>query len=293
MQHMKSPFELPGKWYKANLHAHTTTSDGLLCPAERVEQYRKGGYDVIALTDHHTTNDVAGLSKRILVISGMEYHPACPTSPNSYHIIALNVPHGFAFSDGQNARQCIAEVASAGGISVFCHPYWTGQVYGDFEELRGIVAIEVYNSTCDGCGRGVSENEWASMLDRGWRLPAVATDDCHSADGEDIMRGWTWLKMPSLTVKDVLKAARTGACYSSRGPKIHDFAVKGGKVRLRCSPAAEIYFMGGPAQGARRLASKGKAITTFSIARPDWPFIRGVVVDAAGRRAWTNPIAPR
>jgi len=96
--------------------------------------------------------------------------------------------------------------------------------------------------------------------------------------------------MPSLSIKNVLKALRTGACYASRGPKIHDFRVVGGKARVRCSPAAEIHFCFPAPWGARRRAKKGKTITTFSVDLPDMPHVRAMVTDVAGRRAWTNPV---
>ena len=41
-----------GTFYKANLHCHTTLSDGSLTPLEVRELYRKNGYSVVAFTDH-------------------------------------------------------------------------------------------------------------------------------------------------------------------------------------------------------------------------------------------------
>jgi len=80
-------------------------------------------------------------------------------------------------------------------------------------------------------------------------------------------------------------------CYVSCGPKISDFKIKDGKVCLRCSAAAKIQFIGGPGgMGIRRRAEEGKLIKSFSIDVPDWPYVRAVVMDAAGQRAWTNPI---
>ena len=61
---LRNPFTQPGKWYKANLHTHTTTSDGLQSPAEVAEAYRKAGYHVLVLSDHYKTNDVSGLSRK-------------------------------------------------------------------------------------------------------------------------------------------------------------------------------------------------------------------------------------
>lgn len=41
-----------GNFYKANLHCHTTVSDGSLTPEEVKEQYKSHGYSIIAYTDH-------------------------------------------------------------------------------------------------------------------------------------------------------------------------------------------------------------------------------------------------
>lgn len=42
-----------GSFYKANLHCHSTLSDGALSPAELKEAYKAKGYSVIAYTDHN------------------------------------------------------------------------------------------------------------------------------------------------------------------------------------------------------------------------------------------------
>jgi predicted metal-dependent phosphoesterase TrpH len=54
-----NPFELAGKWHKANLHTHTTVSDGRVSAAQRVEQYRDASYSVLAITDHSNISNAA------------------------------------------------------------------------------------------------------------------------------------------------------------------------------------------------------------------------------------------
>ena len=49
--HMKL-FKDNQPFYRANLHAHTTRSDGRLSPEECLRLYRSLGYDIVALTDH-------------------------------------------------------------------------------------------------------------------------------------------------------------------------------------------------------------------------------------------------
>ncbi len=46
------PFDQPGRFWKGNLHTHSTASDGEHSPAEVCRRYRDAGYDFLALTDH-------------------------------------------------------------------------------------------------------------------------------------------------------------------------------------------------------------------------------------------------
>ena len=298
MNQLVNPFEIPGQWYKANLHTHTTMSDGALSPAARVAQYRGAGYHVLALTDHSATNDVRALSNpEMLVVSGIEYHPNAPTRPIAhYHIVGLGVPHGFAVSDPDDPNGCIAEVSAAGGISILAHPYWSGQSLREFIRLEGLSAIEVFNSTCDNCGRGSSEHEWSHALDNGMFLPCVGVDDAHGASvgDSDVCLCWTWLKMTEPTPANVIEAVRTGAGYASRGPLIHDFRVVEGRSLIRCSPVREIYFICAPSSGKHRRAAPGESLEFYEApVVPAEEYIRAVVIDADGRQAWTNPIRLR
>ena len=45
------------KWYKGNLHTHTTSSDGAVSPGEAIKLYNGLGYDFVALTDHWHVNE--------------------------------------------------------------------------------------------------------------------------------------------------------------------------------------------------------------------------------------------
>ncbi len=289
---LRNPFTRSGRWYKANLHTHTTTSDGGASPAETAEAYRQAGYHVLALTDHNRTNDVRGLSRRnFLVISGMEYHPRCPATPNPHHLVALNVPHGFGFEQPypEDANACIRAVRQAGGESILAHPLWCGHRYDMYAYLEGYIGMEVYNSTTDRIGRSDSEADWCHLTDAGRILPAVAVDDTHRAD--DRFGGWTWLRLKSLTVRSVMAALRSGCYYASTGPTISRFEVRAGVVEVACSPVQRIYLVAHCWHGARRRAEAGRSIRRFScpVGR-DWRYVRAVVVDHAGRKAWTNPI---
>ena len=40
------------RWFRGNLHTHSTVSDGLKTPDEVIRIYRNEGYDFLAFTDH-------------------------------------------------------------------------------------------------------------------------------------------------------------------------------------------------------------------------------------------------
>ena len=47
-----APFSLPGRFWRGNLHTHSTLSDGVLSPEAVVEAYKGAGYDFMMLSDH-------------------------------------------------------------------------------------------------------------------------------------------------------------------------------------------------------------------------------------------------
>jgi predicted metal-dependent phosphoesterase TrpH len=71
---------------KADLHLHTTASDGLLSPAEMVGLAASKGLDVIAITDHDTVDGIESSLK-----AGAAY-PALVIIPGVE--LSTDVPHG-------------------------------------------------------------------------------------------------------------------------------------------------------------------------------------------------------
>ena len=42
-------------YYRANLHSHSTISDGAFSPEELKQIYKSRGYQILAITDHNIT----------------------------------------------------------------------------------------------------------------------------------------------------------------------------------------------------------------------------------------------
>lgn len=60
-------------FYKANLHCHTTVSDGRLTPEEVKTAYKNEGYSIVAYTDHNVLVSHQNLTDDcFLALNGME-----------------------------------------------------------------------------------------------------------------------------------------------------------------------------------------------------------------------------
>ncbi len=285
----KNPFEEEGRWYKANLHCHTTESDGILTPSERVEAYKAEGYSILAITDHGVVTDVKNLgSESFLVVPGIEGQPYMDDTVY-FHIVVLNVPNDFRFSEEESPQDFISRANAAGGVVFHAHPYWLGLSAEDILRLDGAVGIEVFNTVCGNKAKSTASVHWDDLLQRGARMVGIAVDDAHW-DKYDVFRGWTWLNLKELNVEAVTDALKSGCFYSSTGPEIKDIKLDGRKIRVESSPVRSIAFVAQRWHGSRSLAEEEQSITDaeYEITGEE-EYIRIECTDANGRTAWSNP----
>jgi histidinol phosphatase-like PHP family hydrolase len=95
------PFDRPGRFYRGNLHTHSTRSDG--APASVIDAYRSRGYDFLALTDHvldrygFPITDTRELrSPDFTTLLGAELHAPRTESGVDWHLVAVGLPLDFA-----------------------------------------------------------------------------------------------------------------------------------------------------------------------------------------------------
>jgi len=95
---------------RADLHSHSTASDGTAAPAEVMAAARAAGLDVIALTDHDTVAGHAlaraALPPGLTLLPGMEL--SCRLDGHSVHMLA----YLFDPAHAELAAECQAIVAS-------------------------------------------------------------------------------------------------------------------------------------------------------------------------------------
>jgi hypothetical protein len=137
------------------------------------------------------------------------------------------------------------------------------------------------------------------LLNEGRRLTAIATDDAHFEHGDhDAFGGFVEVKAESLDPDALLAALKAGEFYSSQGPRLFDVDVSPNEIRVECSPVDAISLLTGTSRALSRVGSQitGAAFDLANARARAWadpgaiPWFRVVAIDAAGRRAWTNPI---
>ena len=306
------PFSKPGRFYKGNLHLHSTRSDGTLSPAEVLDAYRTQGYDFVALTDHFlpqsdarsegdpnlwvTVSDTRDLRHPdFTTILGAEIHGPGMANGELWHMIAIGLPLDFAKrGDTETGQQLAKRAVDAGAWVGIAHPEWNAVNLDDAQSVAPFIhTIEIYNHGCQvevdrGSGWGLSDQ----LSQEGFRLSAYASDDAHFQipDEPDSFGGWVQVKATSLDPDALLAALKAGDFYSSTGAEIHNIEIVGDELIVQTPPALQIIATG---SGARSHRIRGGNITEarFDLDRfREHGFIRITVIAEDGGRAWSNPI---
>lgn len=298
---MKSlPFSKSGRWYRGNLHTHSTHSDGRKTPAQVCAYYRRRGYDFISLTDHFlehygwpVTDTTPYRAKGFTTLLGAELHAPGTSLGDLWHILAVGLPADFApTSKKETGPQLARRAQKSGAYVAVAHPAWYDLSDEDVLSVKAAQAIEIVNTTCtEHNGKGDSSGYLDRLLAQGYRYHAIATDDAHFTPGRpDMARNWVMVRARKADPEMLLSALHAGSFYASQGPEIRDVKFKGRRtMTVRTSPVRKV-FLSGRGANARFIISKSdvtKVELDLSIFRDSYARLR--VVDKQGRSAWTNP----
>lgn len=287
---------------RGNLHTHSTRSDGHLSQDELLAWYRNAGYDFLAITDHQmaltgdasawqTTITTASDIEGILLLSGGEFHPRQTRHGDRWHILAVGVYGQFdidALDD--DPPGLVTQLLGAGAWVAIAHPGGQGITAEDAESLGRVHAVEIYNERSrwwdDRTDGWYLADELAS---RGWEIGGVAVDDAHFDGRPDHGRGWVMVEAAEPSVSSVIAALKARRYYASQGPVIHALATTKDAVRVHCSEAEAIIAIG-RGQVTRSHFGAGMTEAEFPLAPFRDGYLRMVVRDESGARAWSNPI---
>lgn len=306
MDQHPSTFARPGRFYRGNLHTHSTVSDGALEPGEVCARYAAEGYDFLCLSDHHVglynypiTDTTPFRTNAFTTILGAEMHAGQLANGEIWHILAVglppdferpHVPHFDGAQSGEDMATLARRCADAGAFVAIAHPQWYNLTLADARIIDAAHAVEIYNHGCHvECDRGDGTAIWDLLISDGLRLSGCATDDAHFK-APDAFGGWVMVKAESPDPESLLEALKAGDYYSSQGPLLHDVRIENKRLHVRCSPCDRIMVLGAGAASKQSIGN-GLVEADFPLARfKEGGWLRVVVADRHDRRAWSNPL---
>ena len=235
-----------GPWFKANLHCHTTLSDGKMTPAQVKDWYKRHGYSIVAFTDHSKFAWHKELEdKDFLPVAGVETAFTCldlNNKPLKYKLCHINfwakdpetcqyLPEEPTYDVG-NINRYIAAMKQRGFLCGLNHPGWSLQSTEEIHGIQGLDTFEVYNHKSQYLdNNGDGQSHYAVFVNSGKRAWAIAADDCHTGHDDfcggvdDTCGGWIEISMPSLSHANFADALENGRFYATSGPKILDYYI--------------------------------------------------------------------
>jgi hypothetical protein len=288
-------FENDGKWFKGNLHMHTTCSDGRLDPESAREEYRKAGFDFIAVTDHwFLSENVPSKDGSMLEISGVEYDTGDMINNKVFHILGIGMERpAFDIVDHNIPPQkIIDEIGKAGGIAILAHPAWSVMNPEDISKCNGISGAEIYNTvsgTDYGNGRRSDASHYFDIwADNGYMIRPFANDDSHMYKGEQT-QNYTMVKAKELTREAIIKAITNGDFYASQGPEFVAIRRSGNTIAVECRGAEKILFISNCVWDSQRVQDGKNGFARYTFSSVD-KYVRVELISKDGKMAWCAPI---
>ena len=304
-------FSPEGSFQKANMHCHSTVSDGRKTAEELKEAYLSRGYSILAFTDHDRFvrhNDLSDGS--FLALNAYEIGFAHNKEPYHGQVVHLNlyaktpdITEGIGEYDGylspENVNAAIQTANEKGFFVSYNHPDWSLQTLLDYAQYEGYTAFEVYNYGCDYFSAS-GYDEWnlqgyRALVNRGRRLLPFATDDNQNSRGIqgehlcDSFGGFIGVKTRDLRYETVVKAILDGQVYASMGPEFYEAYIEDGVLFARFSPVRSLKLMSSSRNGVLVCKKEGELFTEASVPLKDYhKNIQLLLTDAEGKKAVTR-----
>lgn len=315
-----------GNFYKANLHAHSTLSDGHFCPEEIKATYKLHGYSVFAYTEHGQYYDMRYLDDAdFITLPAYEFdfrnymepafrlYEGAPMQKDHMECVHMNL---FAVDPEHvgpivknyeilgctpeerlqqsftvdHVNEAIRRAHEAGFIVSFNHPHWSLNAAELYNKLEGLDAIELINGACNrSSNMDFVPHVYREMAWNGKRAVCFAGDDNHRA--KHFFQAWTMVKAPKLDHKSIMTALTAGNCYVSSGPEIKELYVEDGVLHIKTSEAQGIHLA---TAGRRKAAAVQENETDPPVTEAAFPilpedvFFHVIVRDLRGRPAATR-----
>ncbi|MEI6125317.1 MAG: CehA/McbA family metallohydrolase [Pseudomonadota bacterium] len=228
-----SSSSLAGEWYRGDLHAHSTYSDGDSSVADMIARAESLGFDFFTLTDHDTSlsgtpvhwSDPAYYSHSMIILYGVEW-----TTASGHANIWAKAPFSYKelwqAHEALSAEDAIAAAHRQGALFSINHPSsYVFTAPWEYPAYEGADSVEVWNALY----RLPSLNGWAGhvfwdgLLISGRRIPCVGGSDTH------MLKGWmalfygignptTWVYAEDRTADALLEGIKAGHASISYAP---------------------------------------------------------------------------
>ena len=301
---------LDGKFYKANLHSHSTISDGVKTPEELKEMYKNRGYSIFAYTDHDKFvrhNDLC--DEEFLVLNGYEasivedipdpeyaWRKVCHLGIIAPDAEINEAPMAWEFGKGyshEKINNIIKAAKERGFFITYNHPTWSRENYLDYMNFHDFDCLEIINYNCIVGGTPeYNDGKYDDMLRGGKRIFCLGADDNHNTHYFfDSFGAYTMIKAERLDYESVFSALKNGDFYASEGPEIYELTFEDGLVEVRTSPAASILFNTSSRRGRNVIPTENNpSLVSYANYRPaaDEKYFRITVTAPDGRKAYTR-----
>ena len=298
------------KWFKGNIHTHTTESDGDDTPENVVRWYRRHGYDFLVLSDHnHLTlfeyAEGRRRFKRPLMVPGEEVSLSIHEGRTPVHINAIGISRVVEPIDAREIvptlQANVDAIISAGGIASINHPnYMWSFDHEHIKQVEGATMVEIFNghpaANVHGApGRASYEEIWDGVLSAGRVIFGVATDDSHNYKDfhparSNPGRGWIVVQAEALEVEALLEGMSHGRFYASTGVELSDLDQSPETISLRVRTDRDyIYTTAFIGSGGQVLQESTGPDASYEPCG-DEQYVRAVVRSSSGPKAWTQPV---
>jgi hypothetical protein len=280
------------------------------------------------ITDVAPLNATLAVRDSFLVMVGQEITQQVVDStrlatPRQAHVVAIGLASAImplgdrgivaGTSIEQTYRRNLGLVRDAGALPQVNHPNFKWSVRpDDMASLPDSTLFEVWNGEPRINNLGGEDDEghialstealWDTLLTRGRLLYGVAADDAHKFKPDQLQDfeatrpggAWVMVRARELSPSAIMQALRAGDFYASNGVRLADYRATAKDIHVVVTPPENArddrryrtMFIG---RGGRVLASVPGFDARYTI-RGDEGYVRAVVVDSNGKRAWMQPV---
>ncbi len=313
--------------YKANLHAHTNISDGMLTPKQVKDLYKSNGYSVVAYTDHDLLIEHSELDdEEFLALPGFEAqfnesnrYPGkanekkchmcfiggttqpCWNEKYAYIGNAKNHRKSVKFDretspfERDYTPECINTMIGTarkkGFFITYNHPAWSLESYEQYIKYEGMHAIEIFNYGSERLGfQSLAPHVYDDILRSGRKIFAVAADDNHNnPENDDSFGGFVMIMANELNHHSIMQALFKGDFYASTGPTFSDVYIENNTLFIQCSDVSSISLMTDGRKTKYIHSKSGEALKDATFALDfDYRYFRITIKDFKGNYAYTN-----